>query len=198
MKKSDKKYTWITTHTGRRFDLANPDPRQVSIQDIAHHLAHISRFGGALDCFYSVAQHSVWVSHQVPASTALEALFHDAAEAYMGDMVSPLKAMLPQFKSIEKTVHASICKQLQLRNLYENMVLYDHIKRADKKALVFERMRFQTGYRSRGHNPDESVTMWPDDNPQWRIPWQPNEARDKFLRRYIALLDEPWTRKNKL
>jgi hypothetical protein len=79
--------------------LANPDPDTVCIEDIAHALSNICRFGGHTKEFYSVAQHSCLVSYLAPAHLRLEALLHDAAEAYLGDVVKPLKVLMKQITS---------------------------------------------------------------------------------------------------
>jgi hypothetical protein len=89
--------SWIQTYTGLAFDLADPKPEQVAIEDIAHALALIPRYAGHCRFHYSVAQHSVMVASIVAATDpalTLTALLHDAAEAYLGDWSSPLKAMM--------------------------------------------------------------------------------------------------------
>jgi hypothetical protein len=86
--------TWIQTFTGRAFDLLNPDPDSIVIDDIAHHLALLNRFTGATAQPYSVAQHSVLCSLIVPRELALAALLHDAAEAYVTDVSRPLKVAM--------------------------------------------------------------------------------------------------------
>lgn len=101
--------TKIVTATGRLFDLANPSPSDVHLQDIACHLAQICRFTGATRHHYSVAQHCVLVAECVPFKDRLAALLHDAAEAYLGDVSAPLKALLPDYRRLEATVHAAIC-----------------------------------------------------------------------------------------
>jgi hypothetical protein len=83
--------TWIQTYTGKAFDLLDPTPDMVCIEDIAHHLALINRFTGATREPYSVAQHSVLCSRIVPHHLALTALLHDAAEAYCTDVSRPMK-----------------------------------------------------------------------------------------------------------
>lgn len=83
--------TWTQTYTGHQFDIFDPDPGQIHIADIAHSLALTCRFGGHTTRPYSVAQHSVLVSHMVPGDYALHALMHDAAEAYIGDFPAPWK-----------------------------------------------------------------------------------------------------------
>lgn len=89
--------TWTMTQSGRRFTPADPLPDDVDIEDIAHALAHVCRYGGHVRRFYSVAEHSVLVSRAVGArdpALALAALLHDAAEAYLGDVPRPIKTGL--------------------------------------------------------------------------------------------------------
>lgn len=100
--------TWILTASGHHFDLADPQPDQIDIRDIAQALSNEARFNGHTSRFYSVAQHSVGVSLIVPPADALEGLLHDASEAYMKDIPLPLKRMLPDYKRIEQRVDAVI------------------------------------------------------------------------------------------
>lgn len=79
----------------------DPRPEDFSIEDIAHHLAQICRYGGAPRHFYSVAEHSVIVSYHVPPPLALHALLHDAAEAIVGDTIKPIK-MLAEWEPVRR------------------------------------------------------------------------------------------------
>lgn len=88
--------SWFTTHTRKRFFCMDPRPEEIDIRDIAHHLARTVRFCGAVDGFYSVAQHSINVAAQLAhqgfdREMKLAGLLHDATEAYMGDVVRPWK-----------------------------------------------------------------------------------------------------------
>lgn len=83
----------ITTVSGKRVDLLNPDMSQIDIEDIAHHLALINRYYGATKLPYSVAQHSVYVAN---ATNSLEGLLHDAKEYVIGDVASPVKEAMIQ------------------------------------------------------------------------------------------------------
>ncbi len=94
---------WIETYTGKQFFIDKIRAEDICIEDIAHSLALICRFGGQCAYFYSVAQHSVNVAELVNKNK-LAALLHDASEAYLGDMPAP---WLSRFPSIA-TVHYNL------------------------------------------------------------------------------------------
>ena len=87
---------WIQTYTGRQFWPLDPRIEDIDIHDIAHALSHQCRYSGHCLRFYSVAEHSVLLSHHVAGEHMLWALLHDAWEAYLaaipeverGDLVS--------------------------------------------------------------------------------------------------------------
>jgi uncharacterized protein len=106
--------THITTFSGMHFDLAEPTPEMVTIVDIAHHLSQVCRWAGATKKFYSVAQHSVFLSYIVPDHLQRWALVHDAAEAYIGDVTRPLKNMIPEIRAIEFRIMRAICTHFHL------------------------------------------------------------------------------------
>ena len=86
----------IEVASGGFVDLLNPDPATITLEDIASGLASTCRYGGHVKRFYSVAEHAVLVrdllrERGAGPDTQLMALFHDAAEAYLGDVVAPLK-----------------------------------------------------------------------------------------------------------
>jgi uncharacterized protein len=95
-----------TTASGFPFWVLDPRPEDIRIEDIAAQVSHVCRFGGAVKRgveHYSVAQHSVLVSEHVAPEFALEALLHDAGEAYVGDIIKPTKMLLePDFRQIEQ------------------------------------------------------------------------------------------------
>jgi len=99
--------------SGSIFDLANPETSEIKVEDIAHGLAHTCRFAGQCKGFYSVAEHSVLVSQIVP-QVALAALFHDAAEAFVGDMSRPLKQLLPDYTKVEKKIERAIFHRFRI------------------------------------------------------------------------------------
>lgn len=83
---------WIEMFSGTAVDLIQPDPETIRLDDIAHHIARIHRYTGGTE--WSVAAHSLCVAMLVPAEFRLEALLHDAHEAYVGDVSSPMKAAM--------------------------------------------------------------------------------------------------------
>jgi len=89
----------VETFTGRYVDTNLPDPETIKLEDIAHALSQICRYGGHCSKFYSVAEHAVAVSKRLErrgcgAVLQLAGLHHDDAEAYLGDIPRPLKGLL--------------------------------------------------------------------------------------------------------
>lgn len=85
----------IPTFTGKLFDLLEPTEDMICIEDIAHHLSIENRFNGATKFPYSVGYHSILVCEKVVDPRAkLEALLHDAEEAYYKDWTRPLKYLV--------------------------------------------------------------------------------------------------------
>lgn len=125
---------WIQTHSRGAFDLLEPTPEQINIDDIGYALSMLCRFNGHTDKFYSVAQHCVHVSYLVPPSFALAGLLHDAAEAYLGDVTKPLKELLPDYQEIERNVERVIAQRFGL-----DYPMYDEVRAADALALAIEK-----------------------------------------------------------
>ena len=125
---------FVSTYLGNRFYPLEPRIDDIEIEDIAHGLAYQCRFNGQTSSFYSVAQHSVLVASLVPKELKLAALLHDAAEAYLGDVVKPLKLLVPEFSQIEKRVMAIIGERFGVADLNHPL-----IKQADLVLLATEK-----------------------------------------------------------
>jgi hypothetical protein len=101
---------WMPTYSGERFWPFDPRPGEVRIEDIAHHLAIINRFGGTSREPLSVAQHSVMVSEACAPADALWGLLHDAHEAYLGvDLPRPIKRQMRAWMEMERLIQDAIC-----------------------------------------------------------------------------------------
>lgn len=137
--------TVIETASGLKYDFRHPTAEQVTLSDIAHALSHTCRFGGHTERFYSVADHSVYVSELVEASTgsrhmALHGLMHDAHEAYLGDVPKPLKNLLgPEYELMCDAADLTIAQRFGLdAELFKDPAVKD----ADRIALVHEAQSF--------------------------------------------------------
>jgi hypothetical protein len=123
---------WIETASGKHFHFLKPLPEDIDIDDIAHALANTCRYTGHCRKFYSVAEHSVAVSELSP-DAALAGLLHDASEAYITDIASPVKPFLKNYKQLENTVMEAIAAKFGF-----SMPLHPQIKEADVIQLSVE------------------------------------------------------------
>jgi uncharacterized protein len=105
---------WIQTYSGRKFYSITPHADDVILEDIAHALSLLCRFNGHCLGFYSVAEHSVRVSRILPDELKLWGLLHDAGEAYTTDLPRPVKAHLPDFRTIEDRVLKVVAEHFNL------------------------------------------------------------------------------------
>ena len=111
MKIEDAAKDSIRTNSGLYINTFNPTPDMISIEDIAHGLARQPRFAGHLERHYSVAQHSIHCYELALPENKLVALLHDASEAYMLDMPTPIKARLPEYVEIEHNLMSVIANK---------------------------------------------------------------------------------------
>ena len=153
---------WMQTFSGRKIEIENPDATEIDVEDIAHHLSHICRFQGATTEFYSVAQHSCLVAAIVPSHLRLQALLHDAAEAYLGDLIYPVKRTIgAPYVDLEDRFEVAIAQRFGLPCL-----MTPEIKHADRVALATE----QRDVMNRSHH------VWnklPDPLPETLRPMPP-------------------------
>jgi hypothetical protein len=152
---------WIRTFTGKTLHFEDPRPEDIDIVDIGHALSHLCRFSGHTSTFYSVASHSVLVAEKFWETSAepppdtewghqkrrlfLACLLHDAAEAYVADIPSPLKVLLNQvvrsghtYRSIHEHIERVIYRKFGI----EDLLGHSTIRLYDRAALVFEAEAF--------------------------------------------------------
>lgn len=200
----------ITTYTGGTFDYSKFGPEDIDIRDIAHSLSHLCRFAGHVNIFYSVAQHCLLVSEKIPGGpeVKLAALLHDAAEAYVNDLPSPLKTWLllsymddmaaeygedtvdivPEDESY-RWLHDKILYTVYMKFGVTLPTMTDEVKAYDKAACLFE----QQAFMGRSLNDTMgSPTLW--------APWSPakfastisegefGKVEAEFLKRFEDLM----------
>lgn len=128
---------WIQTVSGRVVNPLLMDINDVHMGDIAHALSQIVRFTGHCSQPYTVAQHCVHVSYLCNPVFAKEALLHDAAEAYLNDLNTPVKKELSRYRDIEDDL---------LRVIYRKYGLAEglpkDVKDADETMFRLECLRF--------------------------------------------------------
>lgn len=168
----------IKVAAGHYVDLAAPSPDSIDILTVAASLSKLCRFGCHVPIFYSVAEHCIHATALAVSEglvgDALRAVFlHDAAEAYIGDVVKPLKVMLPDYAVVERRMEQAVAKSFGVD--FERWA--DVVKRFDRMMLKAEKL-----------------TLWPDDREEWtgfagidhrQVKfqfWMPNDAEREFLR----------------
>ena len=168
---------YVSTFSGNRFYPLRPHIDRVAIEDIAHGLAYQCRFNGQTKTFYSIAQHSLIVASLVPPPLRLAALLHDAAEAYLGDMVKPLKVLMPEFAALEDRVTAIIAATYGI-----DFSDYAPIKRADLIALATEKRDLMPHSAERWAYLDGIAPL-----PGIIVAMDPGVAKQSFLQRFHEL-----------
>jgi uncharacterized protein len=135
----------IRLRSGRYFDFLAPDPSQFTLADIGGALSKICRFGGQIDRFYSVAEHLVECARQAEEDglnrgEKLAVFCHDFHEAFIGDVVKPLKIMFPDFSRLEDHIDAAIEEKFGV-DFQANLHV---VKEIDRAMLIAERRAFFT------------------------------------------------------
>src|SRR5665647_459628 len=131
---------WMHTFTGKKFYPMAPRAEDICIEDIAHSLGLQCRYNGHVREFYSVAEHCVHMSCFVSPKNALWALLHDATEAYVGDMIRPLKKFMPDYVKAEDEVMLVIAQKYGLAGeLAIRADMPDDVRDADNRILLTER-----------------------------------------------------------
>ncbi len=179
------------TVTGIWFYPLDPRADEIEPYDIAHHLSMICRWGGASSRFYSVAEHSVIVSLYVDPEYAREALLHDATEAYLGDIVRPLKSS-PEFAGycrLEDRMHGVIAERFNLRT---DAAAHAAVKEIDNRVILDEAdalLQHRHAYDDCGFGAPLGTTI---------AGLSPGAARSMFLMRFAELFSEELSRARKM
>jgi uncharacterized protein len=182
--------SWMLTATGKRVEPCALTPADIHLEDIAHHLAQINRFTGAAREPYSVAQHCVFVSEIIEQRLcrcdadfcnrmALQGLLHDATEAYLNDIATPVKSdpRLAGYNEIELIAWYAIADRFLIQRKF-----WWEVKRADLIALATERRDLMP------EHPDEWAVLR-DVKPMAAkiVPWPWMVAKFGYVRRFHEL-----------
>lgn len=173
----------IRVASGQLFWPFDARESEILLEDIAHALAHLCRFTGHTQSFYSVAQHAVLVSRLTPPADALYGLLHDGAEAYLGDVARPVKHLeiFRGYRDAEATLQALIYRRFGLDGPEPASV-----KKADGLALHVE-------LRDLIYRSDAKHIEAAGDVPAI-VAQKPLLARELFLQRFHHLVNAPAAR----
>ncbi|MEN6534504.1 MAG: phosphohydrolase [Bryobacteraceae bacterium] len=167
----DERNDWVCTYTGRHVYPLAMQAEDIDICDIAHALAMKCRYTGHCRYFMSVAQHSVLMAQFDLPGTKTWRLLHDAAEAYLPDIASPIKHEFPLIVEAEKRILLAVQERFGLPD-------YDYVAvhKADIAMCIWE------GRRLFEYDPAPLWWRKPDPMPTktWRS-WDPEEAEERFL-----------------
>ncbi|QDP54860.1 MAG: hypothetical protein Unbinned3891contig1000_58 [Prokaryotic dsDNA virus sp.] len=205
----------ITTHTGKQFDLQDPNPALVDIEDIAWALSNLCRFVGHTPTFYSVAEHSALVASVLLEKTrdpvwAMAGLLHDAHEAYMGDIPQPLKNLigLEHINVIAGRLDMAVVKGLDILPNRSGLPIIlsqmwsREMQQADLWTFYWERYHFMNGPRPGSMlDPMREIKQEAEPAPEskrsdlvdmdgWIHALNPEAAMKHFMRSYQTLLTQ--------
>ncbi len=167
----------IATLGGRHsVSFLDPDPDTMCIEDIANALAQLNRYTGHTPYPYSVAQHCVLAAAAMEhVDLKFEMLMHDAQEAYVGDVSSPLKQLLPDYHVIEERLEIVVRAKFDLPPKMD-----PRVKEVDTRMLVTEAKAFGLPWWD-----EFEVKPYTEMLIQ---PWSWKQARESFLRSFYELI----------
>ncbi len=170
------------TVSGGTWNILSPNAKDVSWKDIAEGLAKICRFNGQTHLFYSVAQHCCLVADILPAEQRIYGLLHDAHEAFIGDITSPLKSafnILGASEAISRLTEVTdnaIYDAANIRTPLDKQVI-STVKHADRVVLATEKRDILT----------ESSCVWNKLPSPLKItikPWNWSKAMEEWHDRF--------------
>ncbi len=174
----------ITTFSKVRFTPLNPKKEDILVDDIAHALSLMTRANGHFPEFYSVAQHSIFCCEEALVRgysnrVALACLLHDASEAYMADIIRPVKKHLSEYLEIEEKLQTFIYRnflgedlsdeELKLVSFIDNAMLYNEFIHYMDEELNIDKVELLS-------SPDFKFTNF-------------KEVEDKFKELFYKLVD---------
>lgn len=160
----------MNTFSGKKFDPMEICPDDIRLDDIAHALSLLCRGGGHMKYFYSVGQHSINCMKEAKARgwskrIQFACLMHDASEAYISDIIRPVKMHLENYLEIEDMIAGKILEKFWLEDLTEEE--NKQWKQIDDDILSHELKMLMEGERDSNPQPlyavpDLSERAWRD------------------------------------
>lgn len=195
----------IETASGKYIDVSNPRVEGIVLEDIAHALSNICRYGGHCRTFYSVAEHAVFVSKRLERkglnrNIQIAGLHHDDAEAFLGDIPRPMKPLLGgayarmTFK-MDRTIAAAL--ELPRAAHWWLSPIHPAVKDADNWALFVEARHLLPSEGRHWWDGEQGADTWnigdmptrivtPD---YWYGGLPPKQAAAAFIKRHKELID---------
>lgn len=167
--------TYIQSYSGTTVDFLNPKENQILLEDIAHALSLLCRFGGHCSEFYSVADHSIRCSEKAPDGFKFEALMHDATEAFLVDVPRPIKQVLPGYRDIEAGLDVVIRKKFGLP------------EKMSKEVHHVDGAMLSTEKRDLMKPSDRPWSSLPDPYEEKIVPRTPEQSYKDFIDRFNEL-----------
>ena len=168
---------------GSYFNFLRPAESEFFIEDIAHSLSMLCRFTGHTTHFYSVAQHSVGVSDIIPYPLAMYGLLHEVAEAFLNDISTPLKALLPEYVALEHSIETAVLDRFGIPRSYYTPHKLPSVRLADLTMLATEKRDLLPMSDHEWGVLDGIKPLFPT-----IVPLSPPDAKKAFLDRFYYLL----------
>lgn len=132
---------YLTTYTGEHINPINPEIEKIHIEDIAHALSLICRGNGQTTHFYSVAQHCINCCKEANARgynerIQLICLLHDASEAYMADLIRPIKVYMNGYQEIEERFLKVVLNKFGVGDYTDKE--WKNVKEIDDDLLIYD------------------------------------------------------------
>lgn len=172
----------IRTRSGSFLSFENPNPEDIHLEDIAVALSRAPRFNGHTTPFYSVAQHSVFVARLMPFEHSLKGLLHDASEAYLADVPTPAKRLMPDYYALETKVMAAVAKRFGMDDSFQN---HEEVIKADRAMLFMERDAMIDDSISWSNEDQHPGLKLKEVFPNWE-PWDSQTAASIFYNEVLA------------
>ena len=172
---------WLETYSGAQIYPLREDIGDITMEDIAVSLSRTPRYNGHTDHVLYTAQHCCLMADYVQAEGGTKeecylALHHDDGEAVVGDLVRPVKRLLPPFKVVEDGVFASMAEKFGYSS-----TIPPWLKDIDSRILVDEKKALRR----------RSPNVWAIDGLKplgvQIDPWDSGQAYAGFMHRHHAL-----------